>query len=68
MFSRKQFPDTNLGEDTKSFTSYDFTLVNTKKVTDSFCFLVFFLCQAELFTPFRNCSVNTELIYRMNDP
>ena len=25
------------------------------------------LCQAELFTPIRNCSVNTELIYRMNN-
>ena len=28
---------------------------------------LFFLCQTELFTPIRNCSVNTELIYRMND-
>ena len=27
--------DTGLGEDTKSFTSYDFTLVNTPLVTDS---------------------------------
>ena len=26
----------------------------------------FFLCQAELFTPIRNCSVNTELMDRMN--
>ena len=29
--------------------------------------VLFFLRQAELFTPIRNCSVNTELIYRMND-
>ena len=42
MFSRKQFPDTNLGEDTKSFTSCDFTLVNTLTVTDSFCFSCLF--------------------------
>ena len=33
-----------------------------------YVFLVsFFLCQAELLTPSRNCSVNTELIYRVND-
>ena len=32
-----------------------------------FFLCLFFLCQTEFFTPVRNCSVNTELIYRMND-
>ena len=32
-----------------------------------FSLSLFFLCQAELFTPTRNCSVNTEMIYRMNN-
>ena len=45
------------------------THVNTSLVTDSFSFLLslFFLCQAELFRPNRNCSTNTELIYRMSN-
>ena len=57
MFSHKLLPDTSFGRDTKSFTSCDFTLVNTPLVTDSFCFSChFFLCQTEQFTPIRNCS------------
>ena len=57
--------------DTKSFTSCDFTLVNTTLVTDSFfpTGLSHSLssCDTDLFTPIRNCSVNTELTHRMND-
>ena len=38
LFSRKLFPDTCLGENTKSFTSSDLIPVDTPLVTDSFCF------------------------------
>ena len=31
-----------------------------------FFLYLFFLCQTELYTPIRNCSVNTELIYWVN--
>ena len=69
MFSRKLFPDTGLGEDTKIFTSRDFTLCQYTFCHGFLLFFLslFFLCQAEMFTPIRDCSVNTELIYRMND-
>ena len=43
MLSRKLIPDASLGEETKRFSSCDFTLVNTPLVTDSCCFLVPFL-------------------------
>ena len=69
MFSCQLFPDASFGGDTKSFTSCDFTHV--KNIFGHGFFQLrlslFFLCQADLFTPIRNCSVNTELIYRMNN-
>ena len=38
MFHHKLFSDASFGGDTKSFTSCDFTHINTPLVTDSFCF------------------------------
>ena len=61
MFSHELFPDAGLAEDTKRFTSCEFTL-----------FRIPFLVPSRLLSnycshQFRNCSVNTELIHKKND-
>ena len=65
MCSRKLFPNTSLREDTKKLLP---VISHLSRILSVFSWpFLFFLCQAELFTPIRNCSVNTELIDRMND-
>ena len=59
------FPGDWVGRDTNNSTSSDsngeiFIIYNNTDLS------FFFFCQSELMTPFRNCSVDTELIDRVN--
>ena len=68
MFSCKLFPDAISGGDTESCTSCDFTLVKKLLFTDLSLSRHFSSSvKPKSFTPIRHCSVDTELIYRMNN-